>query len=111
METIQVYSAFSHSFSISKEDTDVHYYESKYVKAPNNHVICIDSAREEAHDANFKSIIGKTFQPEYRIELWATKTFEERREQDFIVLQMKRQIIHFCDGTVKIVELKDLQLV
>jgi hypothetical protein len=111
METIQVYSAFSHSFSISKEDTDIHYYESKYVKAPNNHVICINSAEDEAHGTKFNSIIGKMFQPEYRIELWATKTFEERREQDFIVLQKRRQVIHYCDGTVKIVELKDLQLV
>jgi hypothetical protein len=111
METINVYSAFSHVFSTSKENTDIHYYESKYVKAPNNHVICIDSAREEAHSAKFNSIIGKTFQPEYRIELWATKTFEERKKQDFINLQMKRQIIHYCDGTHKIVELKDLQLI
>ena len=110
METIQVYSAFSHEFACSKENTDIHYYESKYVKAPNNHVICIDSARSESHGAKFSSIIGKTFQPEYRIELWATKTFEERKKQDFIHLQKKRQIIHYCNGTTKIVELKDLQL-
>ena len=111
MENIKVYSTFNHSFNCSKENTDIHYYEKQYVKAPNNHVICINSAEDEAHGTKFNSIIGKMFQPEYRIELWATKTFEERKKQDFINLQMKRQIIHFCDGTVKVVELKDLQLV
>ena len=103
METINVYSAFSHEFSTSKENTDIHYYESKYVKAPNNHVICIDSTKQE--------FLGKMFQPEYRIELWATKSFEERKKQDFINLQRKRQIIHYCNGTHKIIEVEKLQLV
>ena len=109
MENIKVYSTFNHSFNCSKENTDIHYYEKQYVKAPNNHVICINSAEDEARGAKFNSIIGKMFQPAYRIELWATKTFEERRTQD-LKLQMKRQIIHFCDGTVKVVELKDFTI-
>jgi hypothetical protein len=107
METIKVYSAFSHKFSCSKDDTDIHYYESKYVKAPDNHVICIDSAEKRGFDSK----IGEKFQPGYMIELWATKTFEERIKQDFINLRMKRQIIHYCDGTTKIIEVEDLQLV
>lgn len=108
----QVYSSFIHSFECGKNaSTDIHYYEKQYVKAPNDYVICINSAENEAHGAKFNSIIGKMFQPEYRIELWATNTFEERKKQDFIKLQMQRQIIHFCNGETKIVELKQLELV
>lgn len=102
---IKVYSSFMHSFECGKNaSTDIHYYERQYVKAANDHVICINSSDNH-------SIIGKMFQPEYRIELWAVKSFEERKKQDFINLQMKRQIIHFCDGSSEIVELKNLQLV
>ena len=96
-----VYSAFLHSFECGKEaSNNIHYYEKQYVKVHDNHIICIDSAEEEAHGAKFKSIIGVMFKPEYRIELWATKSFEERHYHDFVNLKMKRQIIHFCDGTV-----------
>lgn len=102
MET-QVFSAYSHVFGGNSKE--IHYYESKYVKGPNNHVICIDSAEPESHGALFNKYIGKTFQPEYRIELWATKTYDKRKEQDKNRLQMEKQIIHFCDGTIKVVVL------
>jgi hypothetical protein len=108
---IKVFSSFFHSFEVGKNASgDIHYYEKQYVKAPNNHVICIDSAEEESHGAKFSSIIGKTFQPEYRIELWATESFKERLKQDFVKLGMKRQIIHYCNGKTVIVNSDDLQL-
>lgn len=100
MDTINVYSSFTHSFGVHYSNHDIHYYENRWVKAPLNHVICIDSACEEAHGFKFSQYIGKCIQPEYSIGLWATKIYEERKMHDFISLKMRRQIVHLCNGEV-----------
>lgn len=110
MET-KVYSSFDHSFECGKNASrEIHYYEKQWVKGPLNTVICIDSAENEAHGAKLISIIGKVVVPEFKIELWAKKSFLERAKQDFITLQMEKQIIHYCNGSIEIFEIKDYQL-
>jgi hypothetical protein len=96
MKTIQFYSSFSHTFSVNGDE--IHYYESRFIKSNNHKVLCIDSA-----DTNVK--IGEILEPEHRIELWAKDTFKERIAQD-IKLGMKKQVVHYCDNTSSVVNLK-----
>ena len=95
MKTIEFYSSFSHKYNT--QETEIHYYESRFVKSRNGKVICIDSAEEETE-------IGEVLSPEFRIELWAKETFKDRESID-LKLGMKKQIIHYCDETINVIEL------
>ncbi len=101
METIQVFSSFSHSFNCS-DGGDITYKESKWVKRGNS-VICIDSLDTKR--------IGQIHEPEYRIELWATETFKERLKQDFVNLKKDRQVIHYCNGKTVVVDKKNINVI
>lgn len=101
METIDVYSSFSHSFG--GKSKDIVYEESKYIKLPNGQTMCIDSVDKK---------IGEILDSEYDIKLWGNKEpWVERIEQDFINLQCERQIIKFCSKDPLILERKNFKLV
>lgn len=100
MNAIQVFTSYSHEYSTgANASKDIHYYENRWVQAPNGIMVCIDTANP-TKDKKIGSYIGLCIEPELPINMWSGKDYERRRKFDFDSLHMKRQLIHHCNGTV-----------
>jgi hypothetical protein len=86
--TTEVYSIFDHIFSCNDGKQDVVYNESQWVKSGRQY-ICINAVDKQE--------IGRVWEPEYPIHLYATKSWEERKDQDFNKLGKARQIVNYCN--------------
>lgn len=53
-------------------------------------MVCIDAIDIE--------LIGEVQKLIVPIEIWACDTWKERAKNDFLVLELERQVIKFCDG-------------